>query len=393
MNESLPAVNGKRPWPLIMFVAGENSGDLHASRVIKELRQMYPQGEFFGFGGDRMEQAGMHLEENLAQKLPIIGLTQVIKNYPKIRELLRRAADMLRHRRPDLLVLIDYPGFNLRTAAVARQEGIPVVYYISPQVWAWHRERLVNIRNTVDKMLVILPFEEEMYRQEGINAEYVGHPLQDDATDITPRAEVLQRLDLPLDAKLVGIVPGSRNAEIIRHLPPMLEAARLIQKGHPGVRFVLPRAGTVPVELVQKYLSRYPDVEVIVAEDDHKSIRAAMDFAICKSGTSTLEYALLGVPMVIIYKASFLTGVIAKRVLKIPHIGLVNIVAGKEVAPELLQDQATGEVIGDRVLRLLNSPEAMQRMKDDLAGVRDKMGGPGASRRAAEAISVVLNQK
>jgi len=382
--------SGSGRWPSIMFVAGENSGDLHASRVIAELRQIYPQGEFYGFGGDRMEQAGMALEENLAQKLPIIGATQVLKNYPKIKELLNRAADMLRTRRPDLLVLVDYPGFNLRTAKVARQLGIPVVYYISPQVWAWHRERLETIRDTVTRMLVILPFEEDVYRQENIPAEYVGHPLQDDLAEITPAAEVRQRLGIKPGSEIIGLIPGSRNAEIIRHLPAMLDAARAIQSARPQVEFVLPHASTVPMALLQKYLDRYPDVKVHVVETDHKSLRAAMDFAICKSGTSTLEYALLGVPMVIIYRASWLTGVIAKRVLKIPHIGLVNIVAKREVAPELLQERATGPVISKTVLELLGNPDKLAHMKADLAHVREQMGGPGASRRAAEAIARVL---
>lgn len=390
MTDALPAEDGKRRWPTIMFVAGENSGDLHASKVIAELKRLYPQSEFFGYGGERMEKAGMQLEENLAQKLPIIGLTQVIKNFPKIRELLRRAAEMLETRRPDLLVLVDYPGFNLRTAKVARRLGIPVVYYISPQIWAWHRERLEIIRENVSKMLVILPFEADMYKREGVEAEYVGHPLQDEREVVRPREQVLADLELPADSEVIGLVPGSRTAEIVRHLPAMLEAARIIQAGRPKARFVLPRAGTVTRELLEKYLSRFSDVMVHVVEHGHKSLRAAMDFAICKSGTSTLEYALLGVPMVIIYRASYITGVIARRVLKIPHIGLVNIVAGKEVAPELLQENATGEVIAARVLELLGDEARLERMKLDLQDVREKIGGPGASVRAAQAIAKVL---
>lgn len=380
----------KRPWPLIMFVAGENSGDLHASRVIIELRTMFPDGEYFGFGGDRMQQAGMILEENLAQKLPIMGFTQVAKNYPKIKELLNRAAGMLRDRKPDLLVLVDYPGFNLRTAVVARRLQIPVVYYISPQVWAWHRDRLKIIRANVDKMLVILPFEADFYKKEAIDAEYVGHPLQDDLTEITPRDQVLTRLGLPAEAEVIGLIPGSRNSEVIRHLAVMLDAARLIQARRPNAQFVMPRAGTVPMELFNKYLERFPDVTVHVVEDDHKSLRAAMDFAICKSGTSTLEYALLGVPMLIIYKASFLTAFIAMRLLKIPYIGLVNIVAGEGVAIELLQNNATGPAIARNVIDLLENPEAIIHMKNKLAAVAEKIGGPGASARVAQAIAQIL---
>jgi len=393
VNSIASPANVEKPWPVIMFIAGENSGDLHASRVITELKTIFPNAEMFGFGGDRMEQAGMRLEENLAQKLPIIGATQVIKNYPKLKELLNRAADMLRTRRPDLLVLVDYPGFNLRTAAVARAAGIPVAYYISPQVWAWHRERLEVIRKNVDKMLVILPFEADMYRSEGIDAEYVGHPLQDDLTEINPRQEVLNRLGISPDAEVIGLMPGSRTAEIVRHLPAMLEAAQIIRKERPEAQFVLPRASTIAPDLLKKYLGRFADVKVTVVDDDHKSVRAAMDFVICKSGTSTLEYALLGIPMVIIYRASFLTGFIAKRVLKIPHIGLVNIVAKEEVAPELLQEQATGPLIAKEVLRLLSDEKSLVYMKQKLAEVRDLMGGPGASRHAAESIAGLIKSQ
>lgn len=391
-SESAGAGDTER-WPVIMFIAGENSGDLHASRVIAELRTIYPQGEFFGYGGDRMEQAGMVLKENLAQKLPIMGFTQVVKKFPKIRQLLRQAAELLRQRRPDLLVLVDYPGFNLRTAAVAKQEGIPVVYYISPQFWAWHRERLELIRKYVDKMLVILPFEADMYREEGINAEFVGHPLQDDLAQVTPRDDVLQRLGLSPNAEVIGLVPGSRNSEVIRHLSVMLEAARIIQGRRPRASFVLPRASTISRGLLQKYLARYPDVKVAVIDSDHKSVRAAMDFSICKSGTSTLEYALLGVPMVIIYKASAITAFIGRRVLKIPHIGLVNIVAQEEVAPELWQESATGNEIARRTLQILENPDTMAAMKEKMDAVRDKIGGPGASRRAAEAIAKSLSER
>ncbi len=373
-----------------MFVAGENSGDLHASRVIIELKAMYPGGEYFGFGGERMEQAGMRLEENLAQKLPIMGFTQVVKNYPKIRKLLLRAAKMLRDRRPDLLLLVDYPGFNLRTAVVARQLGIPVVYYISPQVWAWHRDRLKVIRTNVDKMLVILPFEADFYKEEGIDAEYVGHPLQDDTTEVTPRDELLEAMGISAEAEVIGIIPGSRSSEVIRHLPVMLHAASIVQERRPFARFVVPRAGTVPTELLQKYLDKFPNVRVQLVERDHKSLRAIMSFAICKSGTSTLEYALLGVPMVIIYKASFLTAFIAMRVLRIPYIGLVNIVAGEEVAVELLQKKANGPEIARHVLHVLENPAAIETIQRKMLGVAEKIGGRGASQRAARAIAKVL---
>jgi lipid-A-disaccharide synthase len=373
-----------------MFIAGENSGDMHASRVITELRQIFPQAEIFGYGGERMEKAGMRLIENLAQKLPIMGFTQVIRKYPKIRALLRQAADLLRDERPDLLVLVDYPGFNLRTAKKARELGVPVAYYISPQFWAWHRSRIEIIRANVDKMLVILPFEADLYRQENIAVEYVGHPLQDDTESLKPRTQVFSGLGLDPAAEVIGLMPGSRNGEVERHLPVMLEAAEIIHQARPGAQFVIPRATTILPGLIRQHLDRFPAVPATVADSDHKSVRAAMDFVICKSGTSTLEYALAGVPMVIIYKTSAITAFIARRVLEIPHIGLVNIVAGEEVSPELWQDRASGPEIARRALEILQNPQRLASAQAKMAAVREKIGGPGASRHAAEAIAQML---
>lgn len=374
----------------IMFIAGENSGDMHASRVIAELGKLLPGAKFFGFGGDRMEQAGMDLRENLAQKLPIMGFTQVVRKYPKIKELLRAAADMLKNERPDALVLVDYPGFNLRTARVAHELGIPVIYFISPQFWAWHRSRLKTIRAYVDKMLVILPFEADMLRDEGIAAEYVGHPLQDDSTPVLPREVVLEKLGINPADEVIGLMPGSRNGEVVRHLPVMLDAAEIIRKRRSKATFVLPRASTIEMDLLQGYIDQHPSVFVTIANDDHKSVRAAMDFVICKSGTSTLEYALQGIPMVIIYKASAITAFIARRVLSIPHIGLVNIVAQEEVSPELWQEEATGQGIAREALEILENPDRLEKTRGKMAEVREKIGGPGASRRAAEAIAAVI---
>jgi lipid-A-disaccharide synthase len=376
-----------------MFVAGENSGDQHAARVIERLRELVPGIECFGFGGDRMEAAGMRLEENLAQKLPVIGFTQVIRNYRKLKSLLARGERMLLEEKPDALVLVDYPGFNLRLAKAAFAAGVPVIYYISPQIWAWHRERLETIARCVTRMLVILPFEEQIYRDAGVPVTYVGHPLHDDATPVRPRDEVRAELGVGPGEELLGLIPGSREPEILRHMPILLDAARLIRASRPAVRFVLPRASTVSPELVRKYLDRAPDLGVIVAEHDLKSVRAAMDFAVCKSGTSTLELALLGVPMVIIYRVSAPTYLLAKALVKIPWVGLVNIVANDVVAPELIQGDANPQRIASEVLRLLGDPAALAAMRDGMSRVRAKVGKGGASLRAAEEIASVLKEK
>lgn len=385
------AGNGSEaPAPVLMFVAGENSGDQHAARVMRELKVLLPGVRMFGYGGERMEAEGMVLEENLAQKLPIIGVTGVLANYGKLKQLLRRAEQMLTERRPDALVLVDYPGFNLRVARMARALGIPVIYYISPQVWAWHKSRLKTIAENVDRMLVIFPFEAEFYQKAGVAATFVGHPLQDNQEAVRPREEVLKELGINPSARLLGLIPGSREGEVVRHMPVILEAARLVRRKMPEVELVLPRASTVPRPLIDRFLSRYKDVPVHVVESDLKSARAALDFAICKSGTSTLELALLGVPMVVIYKVSALTYWIARAVLTIPFIGLVNIVAGEEVARELIQHAANPKRIADEVVQCLASPGELARVRGRMATVREKVGGPGASRRAAEAIAEVL---
>jgi lipid-A-disaccharide synthase len=346
-----------------------------------------PEVRLFGFGGDRMEAAGMELCENLAQRLPIIGITQVLANLGAIRELFRRAEDLMDLRKPDLLILVDYPGFNLRLARKAARRGIKVIYYISPQLWAWHRSRIKIIRQCVSHMLVILPFEKKMYDEENIPATYVGHPLMDDTDTLSHKEEVRARLKLDPGRLVVGLLPGSRTGEIHRHMPLLLESCRLIQQAIPEVQWLLPRAGTVSADVLQVYLERYDDVKVTVAETDLKCVRAIMDFAICKSGTSTLELALLRVPMVIFYRASAITAFIARRVIKVPFIGLVNIIAGREVAPELLQEDAVPKQIAARVTQLLKNPDMLASMRQDLDDVAKTLGGPGASKRAAQEIA------
>ena len=378
--------------PRIMFVAGENSGDQHAARLIRHLLEMEPRVQCFGYGGVAMERAGMRLDENLAQKMPVIGLSQALRNYSRLKALMARAEATLDSERPDAVVVVDYPGFNLRLAQAAAARGIPVIYYISPQIWAWHKSRLATIAKCVRLMVVILPFEERLYREAGVPVTYVGHPLADAEEPLRPASEVRTMLGIAPAAKIIGILPGSREPEIVRHLDAMLGAARLITRRFPESVFVLPRAETVPRSLIDKYCARFPDLPLRVTDTEHRSVRAAMQFALCKSGTSTLELALLGVPMVIVYRVSWLTELMARAVLRIPWIGLVNIVANEEVAPELLQRRATPPVIAEAALEILGNPDAMNWQKEKLARVAAAVGGPGASRRAAEAVLTVLRQ-
>jgi lipid-A-disaccharide synthase len=297
---------------------------------------------------------------------------------------------MLEQRRPDALVLIDYPGFNLRTAKVARSLGIPVIYYISPQIWVWHQGRIKTIAENVTKMLVILPFEQDLYTRAGLRSVFVGHPLQDNDEPIVPAAQIRSLLQVPIGARLIGLLPGSRRAEIERHLPMLLKAASQLKQKLPDLEFVLPRAATIPRSFLEQYVAPHPLLNVRIVEKDLKSVRAAMDFAICKSGTSTLELALLGVPMVIFYKVSAITYLFAKMVVRIKWIGLVNILAGREVAPELIQRRANSREIAQTAEGIISDPARLEQMRLELDGVRQQLGGPGAARRVAQEIAATL---
>jgi lipid-A-disaccharide synthase len=285
---------------------------------------------------------------------------------------------------------VDYPGFNLRVARMARDLGIPVIYYISPQIWAWHPTRILRIRQTINLMMVLFPFEQKMYQKAGVNAVHVGHPLLDIMRLTMSKQEVFEKFGFDSAKKLIGLLPGSRKPEIIRHLSVMLEACEMMMAEAPDqFQFVIPRSSTVPADLLQKYIERY-SVPVRVVDQYRYNVRSALDFAIVKSGTSTLETAILLTPMVILYKVSFVTWLVAKSLIQIPWIGLVNIVAGARIVPELVQDEATGANVSRAVLHILHDPERLENMKFQLAQVKENLGRPGASRRAARCVMEIL---
>ncbi len=387
----MPKLN-PRP-PKLMFVAGENSGDQHASRLISALKTQVPYLECLGYGGKAMEAAGMRLDFDLATGLPIIGITQALYHYPQLKNLFRRACDLLVSERPDALVLVDYPGFNLRLAQEAAKREIPVIYYIAPQVWAWHRSRIHLIKRAVSLLLVIFPFEERLFRAEGIETYYVGHPLLDAPPPSRQRSEICEILGFSPDHFLIGLLPGSRKSELAYHLEPMLEAAERISKEVPNAAFVIPRAHTVDDQILQQAVRTHPTLPLAVATQDHVSVRAAMDFAICKSGTSTLELALAGVPQVVIYRVSTPTYWFARAVVRTRWISLVNIVAQKEVVPELLQHHVNGPEIASCVVHLLKSPEHLARMRTEYGIIRESFGEPGCAQRAASRVLEFLEAR
>jgi len=365
----------------VMIVAGEASGDLHGGNLVREMHRIDPSIAFYGVGGERMRTEGVELLADAAD-MAVVGLTEVLLKLGAILRVMRRLKASLTNERPDLVILIDYPDFNLSLARAVRRRGIKVLYYISPQVWAWRKGRIDTIRKSVDRMAVILPFEENFYREAGVDVTFVGHPLLDEVKTKYPRAEALKRFGLRDDAITVGILPGSRHSEVARLLPEMLGACRILTDKLSPLQFVLPLAGTLDRHFVQDILRQFP-VKVNVIRDEIYDVIAVSDAAIVASGTATLETALLETPMVVAYKVSALSYAVGRRFISVDHISLVNIIAGRTVVPELIQDDANPERIAAEVRELIIRQGKAREMKVALAEIRGKLGTPGASQRTA----------
>jgi lipid-A-disaccharide synthase len=373
--------------PRVLIVAGEASGDLYGGLL---MRAMAAEGPvvFSGIGGPTMRAAGLAPVAD-ASALAVTGILEVAARFPSIWGAWRATTRVLDdpERGPDLAILIDYPDFNLRVAARAKRAGVPVLYFISPQVWAWRRGRLARMAGVVSRMLVILPFEEELYRAAGIPVEFVGHPLLDLVHADRTRGQARALLGLDPDRPMVALLPGSRPNEVRAHIGPLLGAARILGEEFRDLQFVLTVAPTLPRAFVQSLMTacagpRRPPV--LVGEDRYDAVAAA-DVAVVASGTATLETALLGVPMVVIYRMNPLTYLLARMATDLPHIGMPNLIAGRRIAPELVQDDCTPARIAAETRRLLTDPEAARVMRRGLEEVRGRLGQPGAIGRAAGA--------
>ncbi len=375
----------------IFIVAGEHSGDLIGEMLVKELLALYPGLKITGLGGERMESAGAEILLNLVRDLAIIGVAEVIIKFPSIYKAFYGTLDYLRKNRPAAVVFIDYPGFNLRLAKRVRKLGIPVIYYVTPQVWAWHRSRLGRMSRCIDMALVILPFEEKLLRDAGIPVRFVGTPWLDLMVLTMNRSEVFEHFGFDGEKKLIGILPGSRSREVATHLPLMLEAAERIQAEQNDVQFVIVRASSVDPDLIQRLVAD-SNIQVKVVDTYRYNVRSAMDFAIVVSGTATLETGLLLCPMIILYKMNALTWYIGRKMIEIPDVGLINVVAGKRIVPELIGQHCTTANIAGETLRLLGNPEEMEEVRSQLRKVQEEMGGPGASKRAAGIIHSIVKQ-
>lgn len=358
----------------ILLVAGEASGDLHAGILAEALRRRRPDLALVGTGGPRMAAAGVEMLEQIEG---VVGFVEVLRHVPAHLRLLRRLTARLRSGRVGLVILIDYPGFNLRVAAAARAAGVPVLYYITPQVWAWKRGRVRTMAEVITKAACILPFEPPMLREAGIDATFVGHPLLDRALALPTRAEARARLGLDGAGEVLALFPGSRAVEIRRHLADFVAVARRLEALRPGLRVVLSAAPTVAL--------RDDEVPFPVIRAASFDVLRAADVALCKSGTTTLEAAVADCPCAIVYRTSALSYAIARRLVHIPHIGLLNIVAGREVAPEFVQDAFRPERVADALAPLF-APDGAERraMLAGLAEVRAQLGTAGASERVAE---------
>jgi lipid-A-disaccharide synthase len=386
----------------IFIVAGDPSGDLHGANLVSALKEISSQIEIYGLGGERMERAGVKLLDKLTE-LAIVGFSEAILNIRALSQIYRKTKEFLRKERPDIIVLIDYPGFNLRLAGLAKKLKIPLIYYIGPQIWAWRRQRIKDIAELVNKMLVIFPFEEEIYRKAGVDVSFVGHPLLDTIQPTKSKEEVCRKYGLDPDSAIIGLMPGSRKQEIERLLSIMLEASRRIAENR-KVQFVLPLAGNIPMGYIKQRMAEFEKdrlnrtklsknqkeekspFPILVVRDEDYNIRRTMTLALVASGSATLENACLGIPMVIIYKVSFFSYLLARLLIKIPIIGLANIVAGKRVVPEFIQRKARAEEIAKVACHWLSNPGLMNEIREELKRVREKLGTPGASKRVAKII-------
>jgi lipid-A-disaccharide synthase len=370
----------------VMIIAGEASGDLHGSGVVRELKRLQPGIDVYGVGGDKMQNAGMEIIYHI-RDLGFMGFFEVLQHLPFIKTMERTLEQVVKFKRPDVLVLIDYPGFNLRFARIAKRYNVKIVYYISPQIWAWHKSRVKTIRQFVDLMLVIFPFEEKFYREEHVPVEFVGHPLLEVITSSLSRKEFCKKFGLDERKKIVALLPGSRKQEIENIFPAMLDAARLIA-AKAECEIVV---GVAPT-LDEQYLKMlYRLGSVLLIKGLTYEVMANADIAVVTSGTATLETAFFGTPMVVVYKTSWPTYWIGRMLVRVKNIGLVNIVAGERIVPEFIQRSASARLLAREVLAMLGNAAALADMRSKLSGVRGKLGKPGASERAARAI-LTLNK-
>ena len=366
----------------ILLSCGETSGDLYAGELVRELRLRQPGIEVFGLGGDRLAAQGAELLAHV-KDLAVVGLLEVVSHLRSLRRVFDRVLSEVDRQLPDVAVLVDYPDFNLRLARHLRRRGVRVVYYVSPQVWAWRRGRLDTIRKTVDHMLVIFPFEEALYREAGVPVTFVGHPLVDLVHPPADKRGFVTGLGLDPERPVVALLPGSRPKEIAHNLPPLAGAVEKLAGERPELQFLLALAPSLSFRAVAEAFRSLP---VHIVANQTQGVLASGTVSVVASGTATVEAALLGAPMVVVYRLAPLTYLLGRRLVKVPHFAMANLIAGERVVPEVIQRELTPERVAAEVRALLDAPARREAMQAGLAEVRRKLGEPGASGRAAAVV-------
>ena len=373
-----------------MISCGEPSGDLYAGALAVEIRRREPDAAIFGLGGQRLMAGGGELLADY-RGLSVTGLVEALRVIPKSFSVLNRLIESARVEKPNALVAIDFPDFNFRLAAAVKKLGIPVIYYISPQLWAWRKSRMRVIKRIADRVLVIFPFEEQIYRDAGVPVQFVGHPLVDLARAQEPRDAFLREIGLDGSRPIVALLPGSRPNEVERLLPVMRDAVKHVVARRQGVQFVIARAPSLDDRLFADVKWDPVKPAIVLARTD--DVLAIANVVITASGTATVQAALHGCPMVVIYRLSPLSYRLGRRFVHVDDVAMVNLIAGRRIVPELIQDECTAESIADEALSLLRDAKRAELMRAGLAEVRGKLGSPGASSRAAEAVLDVARSK
>ena len=369
----------------MLISAGEASGDRYAALLVVELRRLWPDAQFFGAAGPHMRRTGVETIVDAAS-LSVVGLVEVVRHIPRIYREYRKLVAAARARRPDLAILTDSPDFHMRLARRLHHQGIPVVYLVAPQVWAWRSNRLRAMRRNLQHLLCIFPFEEEFFRRRGLAATYIGHPLAGLVKPTLTRAEFFQKHRLPPGRPLVSVMPGSRRGEAARHIPALADAAERIYREQAS-SFVLPASATTGAEFFRDRIANAP---IHVIEGESWDALAYADLALAASGTVTVEAALLGTPMVTFYKVTRLSWLMGRFLVRVPFYSMVNLIAGRAVVPELMQSEMSGERLASEALRLLRNDAARAQMRSSLAGVAQKLAGGNSMARAAVIIQDLM---
>lgn len=375
--------------PKIMMVAGEASGDMHCAKIAYKLKELCPSIDIFGMGGKLMTQAGVNINYDISD-LSVMGITEVLGKLPLILNRLKGLKKLIEQEKPDAIVLVDFPDFNMRLLSFAHSRKIPIIYYIPPKAWAWRRKRADVIAKYTSAVASIFPFEAEVYRQAGANVHYVGHPLLDIVKPSISKEEAYKKFGLDPEKTVIGIMPGSRRKEINKLLSMMLESAKIIKSQFPDCQFILPVAQTINPDMLPQMID--PPVTIIASSDVY-NMMSITDLIIMASGTATLESTFMFAPMIVIYKISWLSWIVMKRMVnsEVKSTTLPNIIAKEMIVPELLQNKANPENISDIAIKMLRNPQELENQRNELRNVYKKMGELGAVERVARLILDQIN--